>query len=69
MKILKKGKINHNKIKCLECDSIIQYDNEDVKNDGYKYFFGNNINIKLLYIDCLNCHKPIFLDGKTRIKL
>lgn len=62
-----KVKIKHKKIVCLECNSTIQYDDVDVKDNGYEYFFGHQMNSKLLYIECPNCHKLIFLDGNTRM--
>lgn len=69
IKTLKIGKktINNKKILCLECNSTILYDDVDVNDNGYEYFFGHQMNIKLLYVECSNCHKPIFLDECTRI--
>ena len=63
----KQHTINHKKITCLECNSTIPYDDVDVKDNGYEYFFGHKMNGKLLYVKCSNCQKPIFLDGNTRM--
>lgn len=67
IKTLKVGKVNHKKTMCLECNSKIQYDDVDIKDNGYKYFFGHQMSTKLLYVECSNCHMPIFLDGNTRM--
>ena len=67
VKTIKLGNIPTQRIQCLECDSIVEYDKTDIKYDGYRYFFGHAMDISLEYIICSNCSKPIFLDGKTRL--